>query len=190
MAAAVLTAAGLLAAVLAGEYVRREGEGLLARAMPAVGNDWRPVAIVPGAAVWAGGVPCPMLEDRVLTAVALYREGRVSRVILSGNREPGYDEPAAMRRLALSKGVPAAALVCDERGFTTRETMRRAAGVFAVRDAVIVSQAFHLPRALFLARAAGLNALGAVADRREYAGIGKDRAREFFARIKAWLQEF
>jgi len=187
----VIGCLALVAAVATGisEHVRLTGETMIAAGSENGFAGPDTVAIVPGAAVWAGGVPCPMLEDRVLTAAALFRAGRVARLLLSGNREAGYDEPAAMRKLALAQGVPATAIDIDPEGFTTRATMRRAAARFAVRDAVIVSQAFHLPRALYLAKAAGLSARGVAADRRAYADLGTDRRREFFARIKAWLQE-
>ena len=90
-----------LGLILTSEYVRTTGNAILD------GKDRfteKPVAIVLGAAVWPGDVPSHMLEDRVRTAVRLLKEGRVSCLLMSGNREPGYDEPAAMRTLAQKIG--------------------------------------------------------------------------------------
>ncbi|HPH03187.1 MAG TPA: ElyC/SanA/YdcF family protein [Spirochaetota bacterium] len=175
-----------LGLILTSEYVRTTGNAILD------GKDRfteKPVAIVLGAAVWPGDVPSHMLEDRVRTAVRLLKEGRVSCLLMSGNREPGYDEPAAMRTLAQKLGVPASDILEDGRGWTTRHTMQNAAKNFSIRYAIIVTQSYHLPRAVFLARKAGLVALGVPADLREYRDQSSNEIREFFARVKAWLQE-
>jgi len=175
-----------LGLILTSEYVRTTGNAILD------GKDRfteKPVAIVLGAAVWPGDVPSHMLEDRVRTAVRLLKEGRVSCLLMSGNREPGYDEPAAMRTLAQKLGVPASDILEDGRGWTTRHTMQNAAKNFSSRYAIIVTQSYHLPRAVFLARKAGLVALGVPADLREYRDQSSNEIREFFARVKAWLQE-
>jgi len=175
-----------LGLILTSEYVRTTGNAILD------GKDRfteKPVAIVLGAAVWPGDVPSHMLEDRVRTAVRLLKEGRVSCLLMSGNREPGYDEPAAMRTLAQKLGVPASDILEDGRGWTTRHTMQNAAKNFSIRYAIIVTQSYHLPRAVFLAREAGLVAQGVPADLREYRDQSSNEIREFFARVKAWLQE-
>jgi len=108
---------------------------------------------------------------------------------MSGNRETGYDEPAAMRALARKLGVPDESIIDDPRGWTTRHTMQNAALVFSVRSAIVVTQAYHLPRALYLAHAAGICAGGEAADLRGYLDQDENELREFFARVKAWLQE-
>ncbi len=128
-----------------------------------------PVAIVFGAAVYPGGRPSPVLADRVMTAVDLYRQGKVRHLLLSGdNRFVYYDEPGAMMRLARDLGVPERALQPDYAGRRTYDTCYRARHIFGVRRAILVTQRFHLPRAVFTCRALGIKAVGVVADRRAY----------------------
>ncbi len=148
----------------------------------------RPVAIVFGAAVYRDGRPSPVLADRVATAVALYRAGRVRGLLLSGdNRFADYNEPAAMAELARAAGVPADALMLDYAGRRTFDTCWRAYHIFGVRQAVLVTQRFHLPRALYLCRAVGLDAVGVPADRRPYRGAWWfGGVRETVARLRAW----
>lgn len=129
----------------------------------------RPVAIVFGAGLRRSGAPTPVLADRVAAAVDLYLSGRAGRLIFSGTaRETGYDEPGAMRDLAISLGVPAEAIVLDRGGTRTRESCSRAHDLFGVKQALLVSQRYHLPRALTLCEAIGIQAEGASADLRRY----------------------
>jgi SanA protein len=144
-------------------------------------------AIVLGARVSPDGTLSPMLADRVAQALALYRSGAVDRIIVSGDHGSwSYDEPGAMRDELLARGVPARTVFTDHAGFDTWSTMRRAAEVFGVHSAVVVTQGFHLPRALFLARAAGLDAQGVASDLRPYGRSGlAATVREAAARVKA-----
>lgn len=144
----------------------------------------RPVAIVFGAAVGS-----PMLYDRVATGAALYRAGKVRRLLLSGdNRHRSYNEPQAMRRLALAAGVPAEALVLDYAGRRTYDSCARAHDIFGLREAILVTQGFHLDRALYLCRKLGLvDVAGVPADRRRYDGAAWQVGRELLASVKAWL---
>lgn len=129
----------------------------------------RPTAIVFGAGLVRSGAPSPVLADRVQAAANLYRMGLVSRILLSGStRGPTYDEPAAMRELALRLGVPDSAIDLDRGGTRTLETCLRARDLFGVRGALLVSQRYHLPRALTLCDALGIDAVGAAADLRPY----------------------
>ncbi|XYI01637.1 vancomycin high temperature exclusion protein [Sorangium sp. So ce1128] len=140
------------------------------------------VAIVPGALVWRDGTPSAILEDRLAAALELYRAGKVRRVLVSGDHgRVGYDEPNAMRAWLVSRGVPSEDVFMDHAGLRTLDTMQRAARVFGVRDAVVCTQDFHLPRALYLARAAGFPAVGYAADRRVYANADRDAQRELLA---------
>lgn len=148
-----------------------------------------PVAIVPGAAVWGKETLSHVLEDRVLTAVRLWKEGRVKKLLFSGRHDGhDYDEVNAMRRFARRQGVPPQDIFLDHAGFTTYQTMYRAREVFRIETAVVVTQRYHLYRALYTARSLGIRAWGEVADRRPYVNISGYRVRDFFARIKAWLQ--
>lgn len=127
------------------------------------------VAVVFGAAVYRGGRLSPMLRDRVETAVRLYHEGKVERLLFSGdNREEDYDEPGQMTAYAVQRGVPASAIRQDRAGLRTYDTCYRARHVFGVGSAVLVTQSFHLPRALFTCRQLGVDVLGVSADRRVY----------------------
>jgi len=178
---------GALLVLWGSERVRRLGEGIMERG--AVFE--RPAtAIVLGAAVWPGKVPSHMLEDRVLRAVQLYHEGGAAAILMSGNRDGGYNEPDVMADLAHQKGVPREAILCDYEGYTTRRTMQNAYRRFGVREAVIVTQGYHLPRALFLGEKAGMRVAGSASDLRRYQDFHWDRLREFFARAKSWMQEF
>jgi SanA protein len=145
------------------------------------------VALVLGAGVDAAGRPSAMLEDRLRVAARLYREHRVDKVLASGDHgRPDYDEVNAMRRELLRLGVASSDLFTDHAGFDTLDSVVRARRVFEVRSAIIVTQAFHLPRALWLARHAGLEAHGLAADRGSYGSKGRlAKVREVLARTKA-----
>jgi SanA protein len=127
------------------------------------------VAIVLGAGLQRDGTPSPVLRDRVETAAELYFAGKVEKLLLSGdNRFLYYNEPGAMRSYALSLGVPDDDLVLDYAGRRTYDTCYRARAIFGVQEAIIVTQTFHLPRALYLCRQLGLSVTGISADRRRY----------------------
>jgi len=143
-------------------------------------------ALVLGAQVYRDGKPSIMLRDRVNAAADLYRAGRVDKLLLSGDHSRvDYDEVGAMRRLLIDQGIPAQDIFTDHAGFDTWDSAQRAKRVFDVSSAVVVTQGFHMARALYDARRAGLNATGFIADRRQYGKImGKLRVREALARVK------
>jgi SanA protein len=146
------------------------------------------VALVLGAGLDPDGSPSKMLEDRLRSAVALYRDGRVDRILASGDHgRPGYDEPNAMRHELVRLGVPDADVFTDHAGFATLDSVVRAKKVFDVKSAIIVTQGFHLPRALWLARRAGLTAYGLEAGAGQGYGRNGTKAsvREVIARTKA-----
>ncbi len=129
----------------------------------------RRVAIVFGAGLQRDGTPSPVLRDRVATAVDLYFAGKVEKILMSGdNRFLDYNEPGAMLKFAVDLGVPREDIVLDYAGRRTYDTCYRAQAIFGVTDAVLVTQAFHLPRAVFTCNALGLSAEGVIADRRKY----------------------
>lgn len=137
------------------------------------------VAIVPGAYVFPDGTPSDMLADRLAAALALHRAGLVRRVLVSG----GPAEVVGMRDWLARHAVPA--VLEDPAGLRTWATMQRAARLLGPVATVVCTQRFHLPRALFLARAAGLPAVGLVADARRYRGEGYNASRESCARMRA-----
>jgi SanA protein len=127
------------------------------------------VAIVFGAGLTRDGRPTPILRDRVETAAELYFSGKVQKLLMSGdNRFLDYNEPEAMRQYALRLGVPDEAIVLDYAGRRTYDTCYRAKAIFGLDSALLVTQAFHLPRALFLCKALGLQAKGVEAEVRRY----------------------
>jgi SanA protein len=129
----------------------------------------RPVAIVFGAGLWWDGSPSPVLRDRVATAAQLYFSGKVRKLLMSGdNRFLDYNEPGAMREYALKLGVPDEDIVLDFAGRRTYDTCYRAREIFGVERAILVTQAFHLPRALYTCNQLGLQAIGVPADLRDY----------------------
>lgn len=127
------------------------------------------VAIVFGAGLWRDGSPTPVLYDRVATAAELYFSGRVDKLLMSGdNRVVEYNEPWAMRTAAIELGVPEEDIVLDYAGRRTYDTCYRASAIFGLDGAILVTQAFHLPRALYLCNQLGLPSVGVEADQRVY----------------------
>jgi SanA protein len=129
----------------------------------------KPVAIVFGAGLWRDGTPTTVLRDRIATAAQLFFSGKVQKILMSGdNSSLNYNEPAAMRQYALDLGVPNDAIVLDYAGRRTYDTCYRARAIFKVDQAILVTQGFHLPRALFTCNALGIKADGVASDPREY----------------------
>jgi vancomycin permeability regulator SanA len=119
------------------------------------------VAIVFGAGVWADGTPSPMLADRVQAAVDLYKLGRIRKILMTGdNSSPYYNEVKAMMIYAEEKGVPNSDITLDYAGFSTYESCYRAKEIFGVKQAVLITQSYHLPRAVYTCRALGVEAVG------------------------------
>ncbi len=119
------------------------------------------VAIVFGAALTRNGTPSAVLRDRIEIAVQLYKAGKVKKLLMSGdNRFLNYNEPEAMRQYALKLGVPDADIVLDYAGRRTYDTCYRAREIFGVDSAILVTQDFHLPRALFLCNSFGVQSVG------------------------------
>ena len=148
------------------------------------------VAVVFGAGLLRSGQPTPVLYDRVAVAAELYRAGKVQKLLLSGdNRFVNYNEPGAMAKTALSLGVPESALVLDYAGRSTYDTCYRARAIFGLSRAVLVTQNFHLPRALFICQALGIQAVGVSADRHNYGlALWRWNLRETLAVANAWVQ--
>lgn len=129
----------------------------------------RRVVIVFGAGLTRSGEATPILKDRVQTAANLYFAGKAEKLLMSGdNRYENYNEPEAMRQYALALGVPDAAIVLDYAGRRTYDTCYRAKAIFGVEQAILVTQAFHLPRALYLCNALGVDGIGVIAQNMFY----------------------
>ena len=127
------------------------------------------LAIVFGAGLRRDGTPTPILRDRVETAASLYFSGKVEKLLMSGdNSVLSYNEPESMRQYAMSLGVPENAIAMDYAGSRTYDTCYRAKAIFGMNSALLVTQKFHLPRALFLCNSLGLDAYGVEANNRNY----------------------
>jgi SanA protein len=161
----VLLATGLAAGLgvwAVSFYVEKRYES---RIIPRDRAPQTPVALVYGAGLAPGGVPSPVLAQRLDAAIALYHEGKVGALLLSGdNSDRFHDETRAMVRYVLDRGVPRSAVEEDDAGLSTYDSSVRARTVFGVREAVLVTQRFHLARALYIANSVGIDAWGVAAD--------------------------
>lgn len=127
------------------------------------------VAIVFGAGLWRDGTPSPVLRDRITTAADLYFNGKVEKLLMSGSiTSSGYSEPGSMRDYALRLGIPDEDIILDYAGRRTYDTCYRARHIFEIDSAILVTQAFHLPRALYTCNQMGVSVTGVAADMRQY----------------------
>ena len=142
--------------------------------------------LVLGALVLRNGQPSHILEDRIITGIDLYRAGIAPALLMSGDHgRKSYDEVKAMKQYAVERSVPADCVFTDHAGFSTYDSCYRARDIFCAKKVVIVTQRYHLYRALYIARCLGLEAYGVASDRRFIYGEKRRQVREFFARIKA-----
>ena len=153
----------------------------------------RRVAIVFGAEVKKDGTPSVILKDRIETAVTLYKNGKVEKLLMSGdNRFVDYNEPEAMRQYALTLGMPDSDIVLDYAGRRTYDTCYRAREIFGVDSAILVTQGFHMPRSLFLCKAFGIDALGVESENYYY--LKRSRlvwnTRELLATVQSVLDVY
>lgn len=144
--------------------------------------------LVLGAGLKADGTPSDMLTDRVKTACSLYDPARPIPIIMSGDHTDSYNEVAAMKKLATSLGVDSSDVFLDHEGYSTYESVWRVKEVFGAKRVLIVTQEYHLTRALFIARELGLEADGIPADLRAYRGATYRHLREYLARYKDMFQ--
>lgn len=145
-------------------------------------------ALVLGARVLSDGRLSDILKDRLDTAIELYQSGKVEKLLLSGDHGGKYyDEVNPMKDYVLSKGIPATDIFLDHAGFDTYDSIYRAKNIFTAESLIIVTQEFHLPRAIFIAEKLNINAYGVKADKQTYVAIKKFMLRERFAQVKAFL---
>ncbi len=141
--------------------------------------------LVLGAAVWAVDRPSQMLADRLDEAITLYNKGVSKKIIVSGDHgRDDYDEVNTMKRYLIKAGIPGEDIFMDHAGFSTYESIKRAREIFGVNRVVVVTQQYHLYRALYICDRVGIDALGAPADPRTYVGKFKRNLREWIARDK------
>lgn len=141
--------------------------------------------LVLGCGVRPDGTPSAMLEDRLKQGIALYHAGAAPKLLMSGDHgQESYDEVNVMRQYALDAGVPSADIFMDHAGFSTYESIYRSKEIFQTKKIIIVTQKYHLHRALHIAKALGLEAYGVSADLRAYGGQFYRDVRELLARNK------
>ena len=144
--------------------------------------------IVLGAGIW-GNRPSPMLEDRLLEGIKLYQNNVSDKIIMSGDHgREEYDEVNIMKDYAIEKGIPSENIFMDHAGFSTYESIYRAKDIFEAKKVVIVTQKYHLYRALYIANQLGLEAYGVGADPRQYVGATIREIREILARDKDFIK--
>ena len=144
--------------------------------------------VVLGAGVW-GNEPSHMLEDRLLKAIELYENGVASKIIMSGDHgKEEYDEVNIMKNFAIEKGIPSEDIFMDHAGFSSYDSIYRAKEIFDAKKIVIVTQEYHLYRALYISNSLGIKAYGVGADPREYAGATYRELREIIARNKDFVK--
>lgn len=147
--------------------------------------------LILGAGVWENNKPSPMLKDRLDEGLRLYKIGVSSKVLVSGDHGlPNYDEVNVMKKYLVDAGVPSQDVFMDHAGFTTYDSMYRAKEVFNVKKAIVVTQEYHLYRALYICDKMGIEAYGAMAYPYIYPGRKYRTMREWLARDKAILSCF
>ena len=145
--------------------------------------------LVLGAGLKPDGSPSDMLRDRLSFACDLWEEGVSDTVLVSGDRaSESYDEVTAMKNYLLAHGVPEKAILEDPKGYSTSESLKRAKDVFGYENVVVVTQRYHLYRALYIAQKTGLDAKGVNSDPYTYRGQVLRDIREFAARIKDFFK--
>ena len=144
--------------------------------------------IILGAGVWDKDTPSPMLKDRLLRGVELYKQGASPKILMSGDHgKVDYDEVNVMKTFAINAGIDSKDIFMDHAGFSTYESIFRAKEIFGVHKVIIVTQGYHLYRALYLAKQLGIEAYGVASDQQEYGGQSKRELREILARNKDFI---
>ena len=150
-----------------------------------------PVGLVLGARAYHDNQVSPVFADRLETAANLYHLGIIKKVLVSGDHgQKYYDEVVAGKNYLLDRGVVGEDIFLDHAGFSTYDSVYRARVIFEAPQVLIITQAFHLPRALYFADKLDLPALGCRADHQVYSGLAKMQQREVLARTKGWLSAF
>jgi len=184
--ALVLSFMGVAVAVLVINFsVQKGSENLI---YDADNVPQKEVALVLGARVYEDGRMSDMFQDRVDVAIGLYNSGKVEKILVSGDHgQENYDEVNAAKNYILQQGIPGEDVFLDHAGFDTYDSMYRARDIFQVGSMIVVTQEYHLPRALYIAEKLGVDVVGVRADLHTYGGESYRNFREEFAVVKAWL---
>jgi len=145
--------------------------------------------LVLGAGILNNERPSHMLEDRLLQGIELYENGASDRLLMSGDHSrKDYDEVNVMKRFAIERNIPSEHILMDHAGFSTYESLYRARDIFQADKIIIVTQKYHLCRALYIAERLGLDAYGVASDPRQYVGQQYRELREVLARVKDFFK--
>jgi SanA protein len=183
----VLMMAGVLALaaiIIINVYVKASVKGRIITPGETASMDFDCILVL-GAGVRDGGRPSPMLEDRLLQGIELYKNGFSDRLLMSGDHgRKEYDEVNVMKQFAVDRGIASEHVFMDHAGFSTYESLYRARDIFETERIIIVTQKYHIYRALYIADKLGLEAYGVASDPRRYAGQDLRDLREIVARVK------
>lgn len=142
-----------------------------------------------GASVRSDGTPSMMLQDRLDQAIVLYFDGISNKILMSGDHAyDDYDEVNTMKNYAINKGIPSSDIFMDHAGLNTYDSMYRLKNIYQVSKTIIVTQDYHLYRAIYIARELGLDAYGVTSNPRDYSGQFYRDVREILARVKDYFQ--
>jgi vancomycin permeability regulator SanA len=180
-----LALVGLLYILAVNRHIVREGSKFVVQPENAPQAD---AILILGARVFPDGGVSVMLGDRLQVGLQLYQAGKANRILVSGDHgRTNYDEVNTMKNYLKERGVPGDAVFMDHAGFSTYESMYRARDIFRVHKVIIVTQRYHLLRAVYSARQMGLEAYGVASDLQRYPGIERFELREVLARNKDFL---
>ncbi len=144
--------------------------------------------IVLGCKVYDNGVPSDRLNDRILRGIQLYKIGVSPKILMSGDHgRKEYDEVGAMKQVAINSGIESSDIFMDHAGFSTYESIYRAKEIFGAQKIVVVTQEYHLYRALYIAKQLGVEAYGVESDFHTYKDAVKSEYREILARVKDFV---
>ena len=184
----ILIIAVFLTFILINSYVKSSTEDSIISKNEAL-NINPDCIIVLGAGVRSDGSPSPMLQDRINTGIELYENGVSDKILMSGDHtKKGYDEVNIMKDYAINKGIPSENVFMDHAGISTYDSIYRAKEIFWAEKIIIVTQEYHLYRALYIAEKLGVEAYGVSADVRAYAGQELRELREKAARVKDFFK--
>lgn len=183
-----LTLAGLAVVFGINTYICSSTKSRILSAEEAGGLTDVDCILVLGAGVHADGSPSPMLLDRLETGTALCQEGAAPKLLMSGDHgRENYNEVQTMKDIAMLDGVPSEDIFMDHAGFSTYDSMYRARDIFRAKKVIIVTQKYHLYRAIYIAQSLGLDAYGVPADTQRYPGQAVRDLREILARNKDFV---
>lgn len=176
--ALVILVSNIIVCLSAGRYIYDRSE------LAELPDDFDCILVL-GAGVYSDGTPTPMLNDRLVVAWEAYEAGRSDRLLMSGDHlYADYNEPGAMKKFAEEQGIDSKVIFLDHAGISTYDSIYRAVNIYGAKKILIVTQKYHLYRAVYLAKAVGAEAYGVSANLRSYLLQPKYTAREWAARVK------